>query len=164
MKRFEFQDDSLKKIFETLKRVPAPEKVVQKLYRKISNRSIPHTASIRGVRRALFSRRRAVMAAVLTLLITVPVTFSVTRLITSDIPETRYIVRFIYRDETADSGTLRMTAFQALDSGIPPDEITALITTAARADRPLEEVSSFILRLIDVQEKGLPSNNNIATS
>jgi len=164
MKRFEFQDDSLKKIFETLKRVPAPEKAVQKLYRRIPNRSTPHTASIRGVRHLLFSRRRSVAAAVLTLLITVPSTFSVTRLITSGIPETRYIVRFIYRDETTDSDSLRRTAFQALDSGIPPDEITALITAAARADRPLEEASSFILRLINIQEKGLPSNNNIATS
>ncbi len=59
-------------------------------------------------------------------------------------------------DNAADR-TLPETAQRALNSGIPPEEIAALITAAAQAGRPSEEASSFLIRLIGVQKKGMPT-------
>ncbi len=103
MKQFEFHDDSLKKSFETLKRIPAPEKAVINLYRRISEGIIPHAAGSPGALRLLYMSRKVVMTAVLTLLMTVPATFFVTKQVTSGTQETKYIVRFIYKDENAQS-------------------------------------------------------------
>ncbi len=59
--------------------------------------------------------------------------------------------------DTAADRTLPETAQRALNSGIPPEEIAALITAAAQTGRPSEEASSFLIRLIGVQKKGMPT-------
>ncbi len=101
MKQFDFHDDSLKKSFESLMRITAPEKTVKNLYKRISEGNTPHTAHRPSILQLLY--RKMAIAVVVTLLIAVPATFFITKQVTKVTNDRTYIVRFIYKDESAQS-------------------------------------------------------------
>ena len=121
--REDYHDEELKRRLSTLKRIPAPESALTKLYdriravkyRTVKYRTVKHqtvkhrtgkekyvSARPNPFFSLLFNARVAIITAVVTLSISIPLTFFFTRSYSITPIKKTYVVRFVYENQTAE--------------------------------------------------------------
>ena len=106
--REDYHDEELKRRFSTLRRIPAPESELKKLYDRI--RAVKYRAGKEEYVSArpnpffslLFNARVAIITAAVTLSISIPLTYFLTRSHFITPMKKTYMVRFVYENRTAE--------------------------------------------------------------
>jgi hypothetical protein len=96
-------DAALRREFASMKKITAPSSTVDSLYRRIGNMSArPRRQSWRSSVIPGF-RMKLVFTVLLTLALSVPLTFLITRTLSGTVARRTYVVRFIYEDSSAET-------------------------------------------------------------